>query len=230
LSQESGTDAWFDRWVDSYDAGRRRLIPCFDSFYGTAVEVASLGRAGPVRVLDLGAGTGILSAMVAEALPEAELVLLDEAPGMLERARERLGEAAPRCRIVVANFADQVPDGPFDVIVSALAIHHVDDDAKRRLFARLHDRLSPGGAFVNAEQVSGPNPRLDALYAERWRTRATTLGTTEHEHAEAAERMSVDRPSSVEAQLRWLTESGFVDVDCFFKWWNFAVYGGWRDV
>ncbi|MCU1351841.1 MAG: SAM-dependent methyltransferase, partial [Acidimicrobiales bacterium] len=54
--------AWFDRWVDSYDAGRRQLIPCFDAFYGAAAEVAALGRSGTVRVLDLGAGTGILSA------------------------------------------------------------------------------------------------------------------------------------------------------------------------
>ena len=113
-------------------------------------------------------------------------------------------------------------------MIDATRIHHLDDDAKRALFAKLHDRLLPGGVFVNAEQVSGPNDRLDAFYVERWRTHTTALGTTAQEHVEAAERMSIDLPAPVGAQLRWLTEAGFANVDCFFKSWNFAVYGGWR--
>ncbi|MCU1352079.1 MAG: SAM-dependent methyltransferase [Acidimicrobiales bacterium] len=220
--------AWFDRWVDSYDAGRRQLIPCFDAFYGAAAEVAALGRSGAVRVLDLGAGTGILSAAVAAALPDAELVLLDEAPAMLERAAQRLAADGRDVTVVVGDLADALPAGPFGAIVSALAIHHLSHPAKRDLFARVLDRLEPGGVFVNAEQVAGPTPSLDARYAERWIEHTRALGTTDAEHAEAAERMAIDLPAPVEDQVAWLRDAGFVDADCVFKAWRFAVYAGWR--
>src|SRR6478735_9125859 len=137
--------AWFDRWVDTYDADRRVLIPCFDAFYGTAAEAAALGRTGPARVLDLGAGTGLLSSVLAPVLPDATFVLLDEAPAMLERAAERLAPLGDRVSTVVADLRDPLPDGPFDVIASALAIHHLTDDGKADLYRRAADELAPGG-------------------------------------------------------------------------------------
>src|SRR3954468_9002425 len=83
--------AAFDAQAGDYDAPRRRLIPPFDAFYGTAVDALGLIPGGPKRVLDLGAGTGLLSAFVADAFPRAELTLLDGSAAMLDRARERLG-------------------------------------------------------------------------------------------------------------------------------------------
>src|SRR4051812_15056583 len=151
----------FDAQAASYDAPRRRLIPPFDAFYGTAVEaLALLGRA-PERVLDLGAGTGLLAARVAEAYPDAQIVLVDGAPAMLEQARVRLGE---RTEHRVADLADPLPEGPFDAVVSALAIHHLDDAAKQDLFRRVKEALPPGGVFVNAEQVAAPTPCFERHY------------------------------------------------------------------
>ena len=122
--------AWFDRWVDTYDADRRVLIPCFDAFYGTAAEAAALDRPSGARVLDLGAGTGLLSSVLAGSLPDATFVLLDEAPAMLDRAVERLAPLGDRVRTVVADLREPLPEGPFDVVASALAIHHLDDAGK----------------------------------------------------------------------------------------------------
>jgi tRNA (cmo5U34)-methyltransferase len=93
----------------------------------------------------------------------------------------------------------------------------------------VHDHLAPGGVFVNAEQVAGPTASLDAQYHERWITHTTALGTSQAEHEEAAVRMSMDRPAATDAQCGWLRDAGFVDVDCFFKSWRFAVFGGWRE-
>jgi tRNA (cmo5U34)-methyltransferase len=220
----------FDRFAETYDAGRRTLIPPFDAFYGTAVEVAALRLPAdrPVDVLDLGAGTGLLTALVAAARPNARFTLLDASPAMLEQAPRRLGAVWSRCTTVVGDVLDVLPDGPFDAVVTALAVHHLDDAAKRELYRRIFDRLRPGGVFVNAEQVAGPTPELDALYVERWLTHTRALGATEQDHAEAAVRMSMDLPAPVEDQCAWLRDAGFTDVDCFFKAWRFAVFGGWR--
>jgi tRNA (cmo5U34)-methyltransferase len=212
--------ATFDAQAAAYEAPRRRLVPCFDAFYGTAVAALELLGRPPQRVLDLGAGTGMLAARVAAAHPDAELVLTDGAPAMLEQARAALGD---RARLVVADLADPLPEGPFDAVVSALAIHHLDDAGKRALFARVRAALPPGGVFVNAEQVAGPTPCFDRRYRAWHEASARALGATDAEWAGAEERMRHDRCADVESQLRWLREAGFDAADCLFKDHRFAV-------
>jgi tRNA (cmo5U34)-methyltransferase len=216
----TGAAATFDAHAADYEAPRRRLIPPFDAFYGTAVAALEMLGRPPARVLDLGAGTGILSARVAAAHPDAELVLVDGAPAMLEQAGARLGE---RARLHVADLADPLPEGPFDAVVSALAVHHLEDAGKRDLFARVRAALPPGGVFVNAEQVAGPTPCFDRRYHAWHEAAAKALGTSDAEWDSAVERMRHDRCSDVESQLRWLREGGFDAADCLFKDHGFAV-------
>jgi len=211
----------FQAQAATYDAPRRRLIPPFDAFYGAAVDALALAGPDVRRVLDLGAGTGLLAGFVHAAHPAARLTLVDGAGAMLERARERLGDAA--AELVVADLADPLPTGPWDGVVSALAIHHLDDPGKRALFARIHDALRPGGVFVDAEEVDGPAPRLTEAYRAWHEAGARAAGSDDAEWAAAEERMAHDRCADVEAQLRWLREAGFADVDCLFKDRRFAV-------
>lgn len=216
----TGAPQAFNAHAGVYNATRRRLIPPFDSFYATTVEAVRLAGAAE-RVLDIGAGTGLLSAAIREQLPQAEITLLDAAPAMLSQARELLGEAG--VRYLTADLLDPLPAGPWDAIVSALAIHHLDDEGKRGLFARIHAALRPGGVFVNAEQVSGPTPRLAALY-ERWHEQlARSAGSDDDEWRGAVERMSHDRLAGAEDQLAWLRDAQFSEVDCLFKQYGFAV-------
>jgi tRNA (cmo5U34)-methyltransferase len=221
----SNAPATFDAHAAGYEAPRRRLIPPFDAFYGTAVDALSLLGRPPRRVLDLGAGTGMLAARVAARYPAAELVLTDGAPAMLEQARETLGD---RARIVVADLAGPLPEGEFDAVVSALAIHHLSDDDKRALFTRVRSVLPPMGVFVNAEQVAGPYPCFDRYYREWHEASARAAGSDDAEWAGAEERMAHDRCSDVGSQLTWLREAGFDAADCLFKDHRFAVLVGRR--
>ncbi len=221
----------FDAAADGYDAARRRLVPCFDAFYTTAVEVA----APPLRAA-LAAGvrprcsisrrTGLLSSLLSAAVPGVRLTLVDAAPQMLAVAAERLAGRGVAHRVVVADLVDPLPAGRYDAVVSALAIHHLDDPAKRDLYRRAAAALVPGGVFVNAEQVAGPTPELDRRYHDVWLTQVAALGSDAAEVAAAERRMAYDRPAPVTEQCRWLTEAGLADVDCFFKAWRFAVIGG----
>src|SRR3954451_21800314 len=215
----------FDAEAAGYERQRRRLVPPYDAFYGTAVGALELAGRPLGRVLDLGAATGLLSRQVAAAHPQARLTLLDGSPAMLEQARAALGEGP---ELLVGDLADPLPAGPWDGVVSALAIHHLDDAAKRSLFARVHAVLAPGGVFVNAEQVLGPTPALDAAHLEWHRRASQALGATDEEWAGAMSRMEADDCATASDQLRWLAETGFEDVDCLFRQRRFAVLVGRR--
>jgi len=116
--------------------------------------------------------------------PTAVLVGLDASTAMLDRAGARL--PGDRVDLRVARLEDPLPDGPFDVIVSALAVHHLDDAARRICSAAFASNLTPGGRLVLGdvvvpEDVDDVVTPIDGDY---------------------------DMPSTVVDQLRWLTESG----------------------
>ncbi|MGO9881801.1 MAG: class I SAM-dependent methyltransferase, partial [Solirubrobacteraceae bacterium] len=136
------------------------------------------------RVLELGTGTGETARRVLARHPAAVLVGLDASSEMLERARAAL--PADRVHLRVAHIEAPLPDGPFDVVVSVLAVHHLHGTGKAELFRRAADRLTPSGRlvlgdFVVPEDPSDPVTELDPDY---------------------------DTPSTIVDQLRWLTEAG----------------------
>jgi tRNA (cmo5U34)-methyltransferase len=223
--EDGGAARAFAAAAADFDRTRRQLIPCFDAFYGAAVEALGFPAAAPIRVLDLGAGTGLLSALVRAAYPEARLTVSDVAPEMLEEARTRF-TGDPRVSFAVLDHgSDPLPAG-LDAVVSALSIHHLDDEGKRVLFERIHAALVLGGVFVNADQVLGPTPEEEAGYEADWLARVRAAGVSEDDLAAARERMRHDRCAPLAPQLAWLREAGFAEVACRFQDRRFAVFGG----
>jgi tRNA (cmo5U34)-methyltransferase len=218
----------FDAGASTYDAARRRLVPCFDAFYGAALaELPAAPAAGTrLRVLDLGAGTGLLASLVAAARPNVSLVLIDVAPEMLAKARERLAGHAPHLELVTGDLAREALPGRFHAVVSALAIHHLAPAEKRSLFARVHAALLPGGVFVDADQVLGTSPEDGRARHAAWERAARDLGSGDAEIAAAKERMRLDRCDTAADQLAWLREAGFADARVVFEDGMFAVMAG----
>ena len=215
----------FDRSAQIYDRGRRQLVPCFDDFYSTAIERLPFGPDDAVSVLDLGAGTGLLSLLVSQALPRARFTLVDVSGEMLNQARQRFA-AASRFQFVVADFGTMELPDRYDAVVSALAIHHLADADKRALFARVFAALRPGGVFINADQVLGPTPGVERAYEEAWERQVRERGVGEADLVAAVERMKADRTAPVGPQLEWLRAAGFTEVDCWYKFYRFAVFSG----
>ncbi len=212
--------------ADNYDKPRRKLVPCFDDFYRTALDLIPFKPDDKFEVLDLGAGTGILSGMIAEAFPKARLTLFDVTPEMLMIARARLKPLGKRVRFVTADFAADKETKSYDAVVSALAIHHLPDSGKRHLFSDVFKYLTPGGAFINADQVAGDTAGSDRHSREMWMARARELKVTERDLAAALERMKQDLPASVGQQIFWMREAGFSDVACSYRNLIFAVLSG----
>jgi len=216
----------FDRAANDYDRMRRQLIPCFDHFYGAVGRVMPFGADAAVDILDLGAGTGLLAAILHEQFPSARLTLIDISDEMLEKARERF--AGKDAEIVVADYSREIIPGRFDAIVSALSIHHLTDEDKAALFRNIFSALKPGGAFVNADEVKGPTEALDRFYWDEWVREIIARGINPEEVKAAQQRMQHDIPATLDAHLGWLRDAGFEDVDCYYKYYGYVVFGGRR--
>lgn len=211
----SAAVAAFSAHAPEYTALRRRLVPDLDVYYGAAVQGVGLAFGSIRRVLDLGAGTGLLTAAVAVAYAEAQFDLLDGSAEMLSEAQERLGERV--AGVHVQDMAAGLPAGSFDAVISALAIHHLYDADKRDLYGRVFNALRHGGVFVNAEQVAGPTPELTRVYNDRWIAQCRVAGATQEELEASFDRRAHDRCAPLDLQLGWLREIGFTQVDCLYK-------------
>ncbi|SMF62456.1 Methyltransferase domain-containing protein [Tistlia consotensis] len=210
-----------------YDRARRQLIPCFDGFYGAALAALPFAAAESPAILDLGAGTGLFSAMLRQALPRARLTVTDGSAEMLARARERLA-GDPLAEFRSLDFATDALGGPWDAVVSALAVHHLDDAGKRALYGRVLAALRPGGVFVNAEQVLGGSEAEERDWALDWLLRVKAAGVTNKDLTAAQARMAHDRCAPLGRQLGWLRDLGFEAVACPFQDKRFAVIAARR--
>jgi tRNA (cmo5U34)-methyltransferase len=104
------------------------------------------------RLLELGTGTGVTSRRVLERHPGAELTGVDSSEHMLAVAD------LPGADLRLQDLREELPEGPFDLVFSALAIHHLDGPGKAGLFARVAAALAPGGRFVMADVIVPEDP------------------------------------------------------------------------
>jgi SAM-dependent methyltransferase len=168
---------------------------------------------GTPRILDLGTGDGRLLALLRADRPAMIGVGLDFSPLMLDAARERFA-GDERVGLVGHDLTEPLPTlGRFDAVVSSMAIHHLEHERKRSLYAEIFDVLEPGGTFANFEHVASASHRLHLAFY------AAIDEPLEHEDPS-------DRLLDVESQLAWLREVGFVDVDCYWKWLEMALILG----
>ena len=218
----------FDAAAPGYDRLRRQLIPCFEDFYGAAVDLLGFPEGAAPNILDLGAGTGLLAERLLARWPRSRLVLVDLSTDMLHRARERFAGRGVQVELRAADYLADPLGGPYDAVVSALSIHHLPDAGKRALFRRAFAALRPGGRFVDADNVLAPTPALAARDRALWIARVKESGIGEPELAAALRRTRLDVLAPLPAQLSWLSRAGFDEVDCSYKWLHFAVFGGRR--
>jgi tRNA threonylcarbamoyl adenosine modification protein (Sua5/YciO/YrdC/YwlC family) len=188
------------RWQFHFDPGTyaemiRADIPVFDELQDRVAEATGKGAR---RILELGTGTGETARKLLSRHPEATLIGVDVSEQMLAMAAGRL--PSERVQLRAARLEDPLPAGRFDLVASALCVHHLDGPAKADLFARIADALEPGGQFVLGDVVVPEDPA----------------------DAQTSLTPGYDKPSTLAAQLGWLRQAGF-DPRLSWSWRDLAV-------
>ncbi len=219
--------------ADDFIPERRKLVEITKFLYRHFIS----GR-DDRSVLDLGCGDGLFVQELLRIDPDMEPTLVDASEDMLAAARRRLS-GHERSRFIRGSFQDVLADDPlpasFDFIQSSLAIHHLGPDGKEALFEYVFSHLKPGGMFVNVDVVRAPEAALEDMYLALWKEwiiancnppKKAELSQVPRKYRENSD----NRPDSLLDQLRMLERIGFDNVDCFYKFGIFTIFGGTKHV
>ncbi|MDE1191785.1 MAG: class I SAM-dependent methyltransferase [Arachidicoccus sp.] len=213
----------FDAVSEKYDKQRPLLIPCFDDFYGIALELSNEAK-DVKNILDIGAGTGLMSAFFAEKYPDAEITLVDFSEDMLNKAKDRF-KGNDKIHYLQADFSTvEFEDNHYDLVVSGLAIHHLKHNLKKLLFEKIYYALKINGIFINADQVKGATEFAERIYTEKWRNHVLNAPLSEEDKQNTFKRVSLDIMAPLKTQLDWLRGAGFLEANCFYQYFNFVVF------
>ncbi len=219
----------------------RAAIPLAQEQIGVMMSILKTRNQPVESFLDLGCGDGILGAAILGAYPSVRGVLADFSEPMLAQAREQLNDYADQLVFENLDYGDPAwvnrirPYGPFDAIVSGYSIHHQPDARKHPIYEEIFSLLKPGGWFVNIEHVSSSaelnidlfeQHYVSARYAiEKQNGGARTFDQLAEEYKTRPDK-AANILAPVELQCDWLREIGYEEVDCYFRIYELAVFGG----
>jgi len=177
--------------------------------------VAAEYRAGST-ILDLGAGSGQVEALLLAARPDARIIAVDASPAMLALAKDRLADAKDKIDFVIGDFAEPeriaLPARDYGIALLIQTLHHVPHDRKRRVLAMLARTLSPQGLLILVDRLAFEDPALRSVHASMWawmeRRSSVKSGWSA---GELFQRLASkeDHTASLEEHLAMLREAGF---------------------
>ena len=226
--------------ADIYILERKRLFSILRSFYRYFLMDNEFK--GPVKVLDLGCGDGALTLELLKEDNQINATLVDGSLEMLENAGNNLKNYGGM-DFVHKTFQDLLEDqlnekdralDSFNLVVSSLAIHHIHFEEKKSLFQYIYDHLEFGGFFLNIETIKAPTDELESWYRVLWsewisENQEKLNANKSFQYLPEQYKDNPDNnPDKLEDQLDALKSAGFSQVDCYYKYGIFSIYGGMK--
>ncbi|MGO8990805.1 MAG: class I SAM-dependent methyltransferase [bacterium] len=217
--------------ADVFIVERKRLLEILRSFYKHFI-----GNKPNSDILDLGCGDGIVIDELLKIDNSIEATLIDGSEDMLNRAKDRLKDFK-NVHFIRASFQELLNKTTllrnYDFIVSSLAIHHLTMEEKTVLFKTIYSHLNVDGYFLNIDVVLAPSGALEQWYLLLWKEwideRKSFLGIEGGHYEDIIWKYkdnTDNKPDILAVQLNTLQAIGFRDVDCFYKYGIFTMYGG----
>jgi len=217
----------FEEEAEEFDKTILKLIPHYNEMISALVMAIPFEKDKKINVIDLGCGTGTIAQKVKIAFPNSHISCLDIAENMIKMAKTKIGE---NNEFFINDFYQFNFDKKYDVIISSLALHHLENDEDKKMFYRkIYNALTDGGVFYNADVVLGSNSHLQDLYMAKWKAfMEKNVALYEIENKWIVKYKAEDRPTSLINHINWLEETGFKNIDVVWKYYNYCVYGGYK--
>lgn len=212
----------FNKASNDYDKYRKHAIPNMDIYYDTVVNLTN-NYINP-QILDLGAGTGILTELLYKEHPNADITLVDLSTKMLNIAKKKFANL--NFKYVEADYLTYDFKEKYDIIVSSLSIHHLTDEEKKLLYKRIYNYLKDGGIFINADQVYGATESTEKIYKEQDSTYLNKQNIPEEEKKILRQRRLLDKPAKLLDTIQWYNKIGYKNVDVYYKYYRYFVIAG----
>jgi len=216
----------FEKEAKKFDEIIIKLIPYYEQMVDSLVSCIPFNDNAQIKVIDLGCGTGTIAKKISDRFKNSTIACLDIAANMIEMAQLKLA-GHPKTEFINVDFSKIDFTEKFDVVVSSLALHHLETDKQKKdFYRRIFDNLKTNGIFVNADVVLGSSDYWQDLNMQKWIDYMNhSVSMEEIQNNWIPKYKSEDRPAILIDQIQWLKEIGFKKVDVIWKYFNFSVYG-----
>lgn len=186
------------------------------------------------KIMDLGCGNGFLGKVLLDKYPDAQALFIDHSKPMVEQAKEYLAAYKNQSTVIHGDFSESLltfaETNSVDCIVSGFAIHHLPHDKKKKLYAEIYTLLKNGGIFINIEHTASATSKLEELYDEQFIHHLAKYNNSSITEVAKDYYSRPDKDDNIleraDIQVEWLREIGYQHADCYFKWFELAVFGG----
>ena len=212
----------FDFIAAKYDTHRRCFIPGFDDYYKNSLTLLKTYRNDFKNILDLGAGTGLLTNSIYQLYPDALYTLVDISNEMLKVAKERFSNL-DNFKYITGDYTKEIFENNYDLICSALSIHHLAPEAKISIYQNAYNHLEHSGCFINLDQFIASDTVINQIYEKWWLDFIDKSVITAEEKKAWLKRKELDIENSIEDTIQILKKTGFQKVECIYHFMKFGV-------
>jgi len=215
---------FYDQLSSSYTELIKKCVPRYDELLSNMFLYLQPDFK-PLRILDLGCGTGNLTQRILDHFPDAHIDILDLSEEILEESRKRFANKS-KINYIQADFKNMnLSEVTYDLVMSSIAIHHVEDPFKLKLYKDVFYSLKTNGVFIFADQTRGITDEIYFKNIECWKSEAFKLGSTEENwNMWMAHQDAHDFHSPVVWHLENMKKAGFNEVDLLSKYLMWGVF------
>lgn len=216
----------FSKRSVTYDDYIVNVVPHHHEMLKALVDNIPFSQDRPVRILELGCGTGIATCQIIKKYPGARMKCIDMSSDMLDLARKKLA-GFPMIEFILADYTTYKFEGEYDAVVSFLSFMYLANDKTRRsLFKKAFDLLAQGGVFISGESNISRSEYCEKVNRERWIQHMRKSYSDDYIKTEVLDKAKKHgKPSVLTDEIKYLEETGFDQVDIFWKYYGFSVYG-----